>query len=37
MEDIKRKCNPIVDLLKFNSNKKILNKIITQNYNKFFS
>ena len=29
MEDIRRKCNPIVDLLKFTFNKKILSKVIT--------
>ena len=28
MEDIKRKCNPIVNLSQFTSNKKILNGII---------
>ena len=37
MEDIKRKCNPMVDLSKFTSNKKILNKIVTQNYNQFLT
>jgi len=29
MKDIRRRCNPIVDLSKFTSNKKILNKVIT--------
>ena len=28
MEDIKRKCNIMVDLLKFTSNKKILSEVI---------
>mgnify|MGYP003764434317 CR=1 FL=1 len=28
MEDIKRKCNPTVDLSKFTSNKKILSKVV---------
>ena len=28
MEDIKKRCNPIVDLSKFISNKKIFNKIV---------
>ena len=28
MKDIRRKCNPTVDLSKFISNKKILNKVI---------
>ena len=28
MEDIKKKCNPIVDLSKFTSNKNILSKIL---------
>ena len=27
MEDIRRRCNPIVDLLKFTSNKKILSEL----------
>ena len=28
MEDIRRKCNPMVDLSKFISNKKILSKVV---------
>ena len=28
MGDIKRRCNPTVDLSKFKSNKKILNKVV---------
>ena len=28
MRDIRRRCNPIVDLSKFKSNKKILNKVV---------
>ena len=28
MGDIRRRCNPIVDLSKFKSNKKILNKVV---------
>ena len=34
MEDIKRKCKPIVNLSKFTSNKKILNEVITLSYNQ---
>ena len=33
MKDIRRKCKPIVDLLKFTSNKKILSKVIVLRYN----
>ena len=29
MENMKRKCNPIVDLSKFTSNKKILSRVVT--------
>ena len=29
MKDIKRKCNPMMDLLKFTSFKKIINKVVT--------
>ena len=32
MENIRRKYNPIVDLSKFISNKKILNKIVVIDY-----
>ena len=32
MEDIKRKCNPVMDLSKVASNKKILSKIVTLGY-----
>ena len=32
MKDIRRKYNPIVDLSKFTSNKKILNKIVVIDY-----
>ena len=28
MKDIKRKCNPMVDLLKFTSNKNILRMVV---------
>ena len=35
--DIRRKYNPMIDLSKFTSNKKILSKIIILNYNKFYS
>ena len=35
MEDIKRKCNPTVNLLKFTSNKKILSKVIANFVAKF--
>ena len=37
MEDIRRKCNPIVNLSKFTTNKKILSKVVTLDYNKFCS
>ena len=33
MEDIRRRCNLIVDLSKFTSNKKILSKVIAFDYN----
>ena len=33
MEDIRRKCNPMVDLSKFTSNKKILSKFVDKCYN----
>ena len=33
MRDIRRRCNPMVDLLKFISNKKILSKVL--DYNQF--
>ena len=36
MEDI-RICNPMVDLSKFISNKKILSKFVTLDYNYFFT
>ena len=32
MEDIRRKCNPVVDLSKVVSNKKILSKVVTLEY-----
>ena len=35
MEVIRKKCNPMMNLLKFTSNKNILNKVITLNYNGF--
>ena len=34
MEDIKRKCNSIIDFSKFVSNKKILSGVIFIGYNK---
>ena len=37
MEDIERKCNPIVDFSKFTPNKKILNKVVVLDYNQFCS
>ena len=37
MEDIKRKCNLMVDLLKFTFNKKILSKVVALNYYQFCS
>ena len=37
MEDIKRKCNPIMDLSKFTSNKKILSKVVALCYNQFLA
>ena len=33
MENIRGKCDPMVDLSKFTSNKKILSKIIDLGYN----
>ena len=36
MEDIRR-FNQIMNLLKFTINKKILSKIVTLGYNKFYS
>ena len=37
MEDIKRKCNQIVYLSKFISNKKILNEVVTLGSTKFIA
>ena len=37
MVDIRRKYNPMIDLSKFTFNKKILSKVVTLNYNKFYS
>jgi len=37
MENIKRKCNPTVNLSKFTSNKNTLSKVIVLNYNKFWN
>ena len=37
MEDIRKKCNPIVDLSKFTSNKKILSKVVVLRYNQICS
>ena len=37
IEDIKRRCNPIVDLSKFTSNKKILSNVVVLSYNQFCS
>ena len=34
IKDIRKKCNPIVNLLKFIFNKKILNEIVVLSYNK---
>ena len=33
MEDIRRKCNLMIDLSKFTYDKKILNKIVVLGYN----
>ena len=33
MDDIRKRCNPIVDLSKFTSNKKILSKFEVKCYN----
>ena len=33
-EDIRRKCNPMVDLSKFTSNKKILSNVVILDYNQ---
>ena len=35
MEDIWKKCYPMVDLSKFTSNKKILGKVVGLEYNQF--
>ena len=35
MEDIRKIYNPIVDLSKINSNKKILSKVVILGYNQF--
>ena len=35
MRDIRRRYNPMVDLSKFTSNKKILSKVVTLGYNQF--
>ena len=35
MEDIRKKCNPMVDLSNFTSNKKILSKVVALGYNHF--
>ena len=37
MEDIRRRCNPIVEFSKFIFNEKILSKVITLGYNQFYS
>ena len=37
MENIRRKCNPMVDLSKFTSNKKILNEVVILDYNQVSS
>ena len=36
MEDIRKKCNPMMDLSKFTSNKKILNGVVALIYNQVF-
>ena len=36
MKDIRRKCNPTVNLSKFTSNKNILSGVITLNYNQVY-
>ena len=33
MEDIRKKCNPMMDLSNFTSNKKILSKVVALGYN----
>ena len=35
IEDIRRRCNSMVDLSKFTSNKKIMSKAVILNYNQF--
>ena len=37
MEDIRRKCNLMMDLSKFTSNKKILNEVVVLDYNQVCS
>ena len=37
MKDVKRKCNPMINLSKFTSNKKILSKVVALWYNQVCS
>ena len=37
MEDIRRECNPMVNLSKFTFNKKILSKVVVLRYNQFYN
>ena len=37
IKNVRRKCNSMVDLLKFTSNKKILCKVLAIGYNQFYS
>ena len=37
IENIRKKCNPMVDLSKFTFNKKILNKVVALGYNQFYN
>ena len=37
IEDTRKKYNPAVNLSKFTSNKKILSKVVTLGYNKFWN
>ena len=35
MKDIRKRCNPMVNLSKFNSNENILSKVVVLCYNQF--
>ena len=37
MENIRKRCDPMLDLSQFISNKKILSKVVVLGYNQFYS